>query len=115
MAKNPAKEKLVRTERLDGISLDFFDGPIDNVLHRLTGFKQDQESEGYFNIRLTLEYNYEDTDIEAYGDRSETDEEFELRMDAHKKYEAKKKAEAEKKEFAERELYEALKRKFENG
>lgn len=115
MAKNPAKEKLIRTEQLDGFYISSFEGPIESILDRLIGFKQDKEADGYFNIRFNIEYNYEDVELEALGDRSETDEEFEDRMEIHKKFEEKKKAEAAKKEAAERELYENLKRKYGNG
>ena len=110
MAKAPGK--LVRTELLEGLYLSSIEGPIENVMNRLIGFKQDKESEGYFNIRFHIEYSYEDVELEVRGDREETDEEYAARMESMKKAEEKKKADAAKKEAADRALYEELKRKF---
>ena len=115
MAKNPIKEKQIRTELLSGFYLNSFEGPIENVLYRLTGFKQDWEAEGYSNIRFNIIQNYDDVELEVKGDRIETDMEFAVRVNAYHAAQQKKKAEAVKKEAAEREMYETLKRKYGNG
>ena len=103
-------EKQQNRHCIKSLSNDFYDGDVDKLIKFLTQLKLDYD--GVFD-KLEIEtYNYyDDTSIELYGWRYETDEEFdkrikdqEDRLDGYRKRAAdlaKKKKDADYKKYLE--------------
>ena len=112
--------------------VDIFEGEIDKVCEEIQKIKTHLKNvveenrktnpsltpfEEYKKISIKFERSYEDSDFLLFCEREETDEEFEKRIQAEKNRKkaailaAKKRKENDEKK--QRELYEALKKKYE--
>jgi hypothetical protein len=64
----------------DKISLTDLDGSIDTVISKLTKIKSDLTAKGFFDIRLTIETDYDYSEVYIVGSRLETQKEREQRL-----------------------------------
>lgn len=69
------------------VSVELIDGSVDKIKSYLDEIDVAGKKLGYTNIEVTTEWHrYEDTrSLMVYGNREETDEEFENRMERNKK------------------------------
>lgn len=110
MAKIWKKDRLNRY-----IDTDAFDGPVDEVIARLQEWREFHEKEGYRNITVSVEQNYDYTEVDLYGERLETDKEEVARLkrsDAAKKAAKVRKDKKKEKELKE---LERLKKKYDGS
>lgn len=109
--KNQVKEKI------DTYTISDFEGQLDEIIDHFDKLRG-AFTKKYSNLRFVLEFEqYFDgsTDdlLVFYGDRLETDREFEKRVKESQKAKQKKKDRQVKKESKERALYGRLKKKYE--
>ena len=97
---------------LVGLSVSDFDGKIDDVIQMLANYRDTYIASGYMNIRISADQYYDTVDIDLYGDRYETDEEYEKRINMVKKIAQRQKLEKKKQAEEEKKLYERLKKKY---
>lgn len=86
-----------------------FTGTIDEICARLKDKEVLFKEKGFENISIEIQYDYSGDYFEFWGDRIETDKEYEARL----KREQKAIERQEKKLAKEKEKYEKLKAKFE--
>jgi hypothetical protein len=97
-----------------------FEGPIDEVIERLTVVKNYYEDRGYRRVALDIAIDFEDgINIGIHGYRLETKEECQKRVEKSKRasFAAKKRERKKKKEKEEQERreYERLRKKYDNA
>lgn len=112
MAKKQEKRLLTGTYIQD-ISIYDFEGTLDEVINSLGALKALHSQ--FDNLSIEVVQSYEDVFFTLVGDRLETDEEFESRIQEEKQREQRKLkrlAKTQKKAEDERKLYERLKKKF---
>jgi hypothetical protein len=109
MAKLP--ERIMVKQYLEPIS---FTGPVSSVQEMLISLVEE-----YPEFTLHIEDDYSGYDggqeYNLYGERLETDEEYEFRMDLHRADLKKTKLASQKKLEKERAEYERLRKKFEKA
>lgn len=86
---------------------------LDDAIYNLGVCKEKYTKLGWRNLALEHFVDYDYQEYELWGERLETDEEFEERVKAEKKRAAEQKKKKEKTEAQERKLYKKLKKKFE--
>lgn len=106
-------KKLVKI-RLEDIK-DIFEGNIDEIVERLIKVKNSYESQGFTNLQAIVEHSYDYYDIDLYGERLETDAEYQKRLKIEARERDAKAYAKRKKEEKERREYERLKKKFETN
>jgi hypothetical protein len=106
------KERLTKKDYL--CTWDRFEGDINDCIKDLAQVRDTYLMNGYTSVELYTRYDYENTETELYGIRPESDEEYNERMETHKKFAAKKKADKKVQEQKERELFLKLKEKYGN-
>ena len=102
------KKKIYKN--LDYLSLSILDGPIDQVIERISNLKKEYQGE---NLVLDLEYTYDGVDIYLYDVREETDLEYETRLKEEELKNILNLERQKKKAENERKKYEELKKKYE--
>ena len=125
MAKSKiSKKKLTITKTLDKINMDYCDErDITEWIERFTALRDTVDKDGHKYERVTVYWDYDrwsDSDLREWmvvtGYREETDDEYNLRMEAEleerKKVNLKKREEKKAREDAERKEYERLKAKY---
>ena len=103
------QEKQVVNRYIKTLDAEDLGGDLRDVAERLIGLDEQYTLEGYTNLSLNFQQHYEDLDIDLYGDRLETDDEFAQRMKVEKVI-AKNKETKKKKEY---EKFLELKKKYE--
>jgi hypothetical protein len=98
-------------ERLSTFDMYSFEESLNNLRNQLSKLQNDFFD--YQRLRLIVEYNSEYPNLVLYGDRLETDKEFNKRLDALRKKKEKTKKEKEEMKAAEYQEYLKLKEKFE--
>lgn len=91
-------------------------GEMESVIRNMMTMLNDAKSAGYSNIKISWNEGYSSDDIEwcIFGDRLETDQEYNKRIAAEKRLAKSKKDEKLLEEQKERKEYERLKKKFED-
>jgi len=94
------------------LDIEFFSGPIDDVVSRIASLNKAVKELGYEDARIEIIYRWDDVELEVEGTRWETDKELQKRQRASEA--AKKSAEARKikQREAKKALYEKLKKEF---
>lgn len=85
---------------------------LDKAILDLNTLKNRYETQGYNNLYLNEDSDYESLNLNLYGSRLENDKEFEARKKEIQRKREKNKAAKLEKEKRERELWERLNKKF---
>lgn len=91
------------------------EGSVDSIVDGLRETEKKVEALGYTNVRITIWNHYDETVVELYGDREETDQEYKTRLENEKLNRQRReqaKAAEELKNSPEYEEYLKLKEKF---
>lgn len=102
--------KKIKVLRQINFDTDIFMTTFEKASELLLTHKERLEKEGWTSIHLKFELYYDGAELNVYGHRLETDEEFAIRQ----KEELKKKKAEEKKLERKRKQYEKLKKEFDN-
>lgn len=92
------------TRNIRGLDLD---GPVDVVIKELTAKKEEALADGWSNLYVDIDNWNDGVDINLKGDRDETDQEMEFRVNNERRRQ-------EEKDEKDRKEYERLARKFGN-
>lgn len=111
------RERRNKIVRLGEIDYHEFEGTLDEAIDLLENLRPDEES-GFTDLRVTVETDFGDYDdgyaiLIINGHRPETDEEIEVRVDAHSKEELRKYLKEQEKIEGEKLTYLQLKEKYE--
>jgi len=113
MKKQPTKIK----KRVIAYPYFEMENSIDSIMEQLTSLKKELTDKGFTNLTLDRKYgshyDYDGYDIVVMGDRLETDEEFQSRLDFLKKVKENNKKSAKDKKDAEYKTFLKLQKKFE--
>lgn len=96
-------------------SLYDLEGSFESIIEGLRETEKKIEALGYTNARLSIWNHYDETVVELYGDREETDQEYKTRLENEKltrQRRAQAKAAEELKNSPEYQKYLELKEKF---
>lgn len=91
----------------------FFKGPVEIVASNIRHLKD--EYIGYKDLRIEPNRVEDEIEFDLYGTRLETDKEYVGRLEFEKSMEEHKKRKLKEEEQEERELYETLKKKYEQN
>jgi hypothetical protein len=96
-------------------SLSEFDGRMEDVIQNLIEIKASAEAEGYTDLTMSVDYGYSGDDIDwtVRGNRLETDDEYEARMDMERRIKEQKRKDKKSREERDRKEYERLRKKYE--
>lgn len=109
-------DRQTRTQIVKSVDTCFFEGPVLDVIRRIEEARGEAVEAGYKDIQLKVDWYYDDLTITIEGQRLETDDEFNARIEYQKKQVAKaeKRIQDKKKKVdQEYKTYMKLKKKYE--
>lgn len=110
--RNKQEEKIYKEVILDYISLDYLDGPINEVIELFVNCKNTKD---FIDIKVSTNYDssdYDSPEITITGKRLETDKEFEKRKNDNITRVIRKEKAKQIKEEQERKEYFRLRKKY---
>ena len=111
MKKNPKNYSLAY-ELLIFLSV-YFEEEICASIDMLQNLEEEYSKEGYTNIKISIWCSEHEDEVALFGDRLETDDEFEKRLKVLKKVKEDQKNAAKDRKNKEYETFLKLKKKFE--
>lgn len=111
------QKRRIKTEEFGEIDIYDFEGSLDHAIAQLEALRPD-EDEGYTNVRVVVDTNfYDDGDryaiLTVKGDRQETDEEIQVRVDDFNRKQLQKFLKDREEAEQEKRTYLQLKEKYE--